>query len=455
MTQQLSTDVVVIGLGPGGGEVAAGLLDAGLDVVGIERELVGGECPYWGCIPSKMIVRAAGALAEARRVPLLAGSAAVRPAFAPVARRIRDEATDGWDDAVAVARFEKAGGTFRRGAAVIERHGRVRVGDDIVTARRGVVVATGSEPVRPPIPGIAEAGYWTNREAVAAPSAPPTLVVLGGGAIGLELAQGFARFGTAVTVVEGAERVLPREEPEAAAVVARALAGDGVRLLTGRRAVAVARRAGGTALALDDGTTVAGAELLVAVGRRPAGRGLNLEAYGVAGPAVPTDARMRAADGLWAVGDVTGAPGFTHLAVHHARIAVADILGRELPGDPAAALPRVTFTDPEVGAVGLTEAAARAAGVPVAAGWAPVSASARGFVHGPGADGLIKLVVDTDRDLLVGATAAGPSGGEVLGMLALAVHARVPVRELRSMILAYPTFHRGVQDALTALVATD
>jgi pyruvate/2-oxoglutarate dehydrogenase complex dihydrolipoamide dehydrogenase (E3) component len=451
VTNNGSTDVVVIGLGPGGGEVASALLDAGLDVLGVERELVGGECPYWGCIPSKMAVRAAGALTEARRVPLLAGDAAVRPDYAPVARRIRAEATDDWDDAVAVARFEKAGGRFLRGTAVIEGRGRVRVGDEVVTARRGVVVATGSAPVRPPIPGLAEAGYWTNREAIAATHAPESLVVLGGGAIGLELAQVFARFGTAVTVVEGAERVLPMEEPEASVLAAEALAADGVTVHAGRRAVAVSRTDGTTSVQLDDGSTASGAELLVAVGRRPSVAGLGLEHYGIDGRAVPVDARMRAADGLWAVGDVTGVGAFTHLAVHQGRIAAADILGRDvLPADYTA-LPRVTFTDPEIGSVGLTEAAARDAGFVVSAGSAPVSASSRGFVHGPGNAGLIKLVVDTDRDRLVGATAAGPAGGEVLGMLALAVHARVPVTALRSMIFAYPTFHRGVLDALAAL----
>jgi pyruvate/2-oxoglutarate dehydrogenase complex dihydrolipoamide dehydrogenase (E3) component len=450
-TDVASTDVIVIGLGPGGGEVATRLLDAGRSVVGVERELVGGECPYWGCIPSKMAVRAAGTLAETRRVRLLAGTVDVRPDFGAVARRIRAEATDDWDDSVAVARFEKAGGRFLRGTAVIEKPGQVRVGDEVVTARRGVVVATGSAPVRPPIRGLAEAGYWTNREAIAAKEAPDSVVVLGGGAIGLELAQAFARFGSAVTVVEGADRVLPLEEPEASAVVATTLAADGVAVRAGRRATAVSRTNGRISVTLDDGAIVTGTELLVAVGRRPSTAGLGLECYGLAGPAVAVDDRCRAAPGLWAVGDVTGVGAFTHLAVHQAGIAVADILGTA--GQPAdyTALPRVTFTDPEVGSVGRTEAVARAAGLPVAVGTAPVAASSRGFVHGPGNDGLIKLVVDTDRDLLVGATAVGPAGGEVLGLMALAVHARVPVATLESMILAYPTFTRGVRDALIDL----
>jgi pyruvate/2-oxoglutarate dehydrogenase complex dihydrolipoamide dehydrogenase (E3) component len=448
-----SADVVVIGLGPGGGEVAARLLDAGLSVVGVERELVGGECPYWGCIPSKMAVRAAGALAEARRVPLLAGTAEVRPDFGAVARRIRAQATDDWDDAVAVARFEKAGGRFVRGTAVIEERGQVRVGDEVITAGRGVVVATGSAPVRPPIPGLAGSGYWTNREAIAAKEAPASLVVLGGGAIGLELAQAFARFGSGVTVVEGADRVLPLEEPEASAVVTAALGADGVAVRAGRRASAVARGDGRITVTLDDDTTVTGEELLVAVGRRSSTSGLGLEHYGVAGPALAVDGRCRAAPGLWAVGDVTGVGAFTHLAVHQAGLAVADILGAPHPPADYTALPRVTFTDPEVGSVGRTEGAARAAGLPVAVGTASTAATSRGFVHGPGNDGLVKLVVDPARDLLVGATAVGPTGGEVLGLLALAVHARVPVGTLESMILAYPTFTRGVRDALADLRA--
>jgi pyruvate/2-oxoglutarate dehydrogenase complex dihydrolipoamide dehydrogenase (E3) component len=447
--QNSSTDVIVIGLGPGGGEVAARLLDAGVEVVGVERELVGGECPYWGCIPSKMMVRAAGALGEARRVPQLAGQAVVRPDFAPVARRIRTEATDNWDDAVAVARFEKAGGRFLRGSAVIEGPGQVRVADERVSARRGVVVATGSVPVRPPIPGLAQAGYWTNREAIAATDAPESLVVLGGGAIGLELAQAFARFGTKVTVIEGAARVLPAEEPEASALAEQALAKDGVTVHTGRRAVGV-RRDGMVRVTLDDGSVVSGAELLVAVGRRPCTKGLGLHHYDLTGPSLPVDPAMRAAEGLWAVGDVTGLGAFTHLAVHQGGIAAADILGQPTPAEHAV-VPRVTFTDPEIGAVGLTEDAARAAGLDLRAGTAAASTTSRGFVHGPGNLGLIKLVVDSRRDLLVGATTAGPSGGEVLGMFALAVHARIPVATLRAMITAYPTFHRGVRDALAAL----
>jgi pyruvate/2-oxoglutarate dehydrogenase complex dihydrolipoamide dehydrogenase (E3) component len=450
---QQSADVVVVGLGPGGEEVASRLAEAGLAVVGIERELVGGECPYWGCIPSKMIVRAAETLAEAGRVDQLAGAAQVWADYTPVARRIRAEATDNWDDTVAVRRFEKLGGRFVRGRGALAGPRRVRVGDTVFAASVGVVLATGSVPVRPPIPGLAEAGYWTNREAIEATSPPGSLTVLGGGAVGLELAQAFARFGSVVTVVESAERLLPVEEPEASAVIAAVLAAEGLDLRTGRRAVAVSRSGGHTTVALDDGSTVGGEQLLLAVGRRPNLRGLRLASVGLDEGArgVPVDDRMRAADGLWAVGDVTGIGGFTHLAVYQARIAIADILG--MPGFTAdhTALPRVTFTDPEIGSVGLSEAAARTAGIAVRAGSAPGPSSTRGFIHGPGNDGVIKLVSDADREVLVGATAAGPRGGEVLSMLTLAVHARLPLRTLRKMIYAFPTFHCGVLDALAAL----
>ncbi|GAA4895387.1 dihydrolipoyl dehydrogenase family protein [Actinomycetospora straminea] len=449
------TDVVVIGLGPGGETAASRLLEAGLGVVGIERELVGGECPYWGCVPSKMIVRAAGTVSEARRVDQLAGSATVRPDVAPVARRIRAEATDGWDDTIAVERFEKLGGQFVRGSARIEAPGRVRVGDQVFAAGRGVVLATGSRPATPPIPGLDTVASWTNREAIAAEVVPPSLVVLGGGAIGLELAQAFARFGSSVTVVEAAEHVLPAEEPEVGDLLAEVLRADGVDLRLGRRAVRVTDGADGPVVDLDDGSRADGTRLLVAVGRRPALDGLGLEHYDIdpRGRAVPVDEQLRAADGLWAIGDVTGVGAFTHLAVYQAEVAAADILARPGTGADYAALARVTFTDPEVGSVGLSEAAARARGVDVATGVAPVAASSRGFIHGPGNAGLVKLVADRATGVLVGATAAGPVGGEVLSMLTLAVHAGVPVEDLRRMHYAYPTFHRGVLDALAGLAA--
>jgi pyruvate/2-oxoglutarate dehydrogenase complex dihydrolipoamide dehydrogenase (E3) component len=446
-------DVVVIGMGPGGEEVAGRLAEAGLSVVGVERELVGGECPYWGCVPSKMMIRGSTLIAETRRADPYAGRSSIEPDLAFVAKRIRDEATDSWDDQVAADRFQGKGGRLVRGSARLAGPGRVVAGDDTFAAARGVVVATGSAPVVPPIEGLADSRYWTNREAISAEEAPASLVVLGGGAVGVELAQMFARYGTAVTVVEATDGLLPPEEPEAAEVVATALREDGVTLALGAKAVRVSRDSDSVTVDLEDGTSVSGAELLVSVGRHARVAELGVDSVGLdpTARAIEVDERMRAADRLWAVGDVTGVGAFTHLAVYQAGIAIDDILDRPGPTADYTGLARVTFTDPEVGSVGLTERAAREQGVPVRTGTSQVSASARGWIHGPGNAGFIKLVADADTGLLVGATSAGPWGGEVLSMLTLAVHARVPVSTLRTMIYAYPTFHRGVQDALTDL----
>ena len=452
MSEQ-QVDAVVIGMGPGGEEVAGRLAEAGLTVVGVESELVGGECPYWGCVPSKMMIRGSTLVAEARRADGYAGAASVTPDLAPVAKRIRAEATDDWDDKVAAERFEGKGGRLVRGAAALDGPGRVRVGDDIFVASRAVVVASGSAPVVPPIDGLAGSAYWTNREAISATTAPRSLVVLGGGAIGVELAQMFARYGSQVTVVEALDRILAPEEPEASEVVAAALAEDNVTVRVGAKAVHVSREGDEAVVRLEDGTSVRGAELLVSVGRRARVKELAVDSVGLDpdAKAFEVDDRMRAGERLWGVGDVTGVGAFTHIAMYQAGIAVADILGTDSEPADYRGLARVTFTDPEVGSVGLTEKAAREKGISVRTGVAQVSSSARGWIHGPGGVGVIKLVEDTEAGVLVGATSCGPWGGEVLSMLTLAVHAKVPVATLRTMIYVYPTFHRGVLDALADL----
>jgi len=257
-------------------------------------------------------------------------------------------------------------------------------------------------------------------------------------------------------VVEALDRLLSMEEPEASQVAQAALERDGVGVRTGVSAKRVSFDGTAFTLSLDDESTVVGAKLLVATGRRVSLNGLGLETVGLdpKARAISVDDRMRAGDGIWAVGDVTGHGAFTHVAMYQAGIAVRDILGQ--PGPPAdyRALPRVTFTDPEIGAVGFTEAQARERYGRVAVGVAQVPSSARGWIHKAGNEGFIKLVVDADRDVLVGATSAGPIGGEVLSALAVAVHASVPVSTLRHMIYAYPTFHRGIDDALRAVPVT-
>jgi pyruvate/2-oxoglutarate dehydrogenase complex dihydrolipoamide dehydrogenase (E3) component len=453
------TDVIVVGMGPGGEDAAGRLAQAGLHVTGVEARLVGGECPYWGCVPSKMMIRAAGLLAEARRIPGMAGTAAVRPDWRPVASRIRDEATDSWDDKVAVDRFTGKGGHFVRGRGRITGRAEVTVdtadGPRVLQARRGILVNTGTEPAIPPIPGLAGTPYWTNREAVETEEVPESLIVLGGGAVGAELAQVFARFGAQVSVAEALPRLVPLEEPEAGDLLAGVFTRDGIVVRTGARAERVGHDSSQFTVSLADGEALTAQRLLVATGRRADLAALGVGTYGIDETAktMSVNERMRAADGLWAIGDITGKGAFTHVSMYQATIAVADILGQDGPPASYRAVPRVTFTDPEIGAVGLTEAQAREQGLTVRTGITQVPSSARGWIHKVGNDGFIKLIEDADRGVLVGATSVGPSGGEVLGALAVAVHGQVPVADLQTMIYAYPTFHRAIEDALRDLAS--
>jgi pyruvate/2-oxoglutarate dehydrogenase complex dihydrolipoamide dehydrogenase (E3) component len=447
-------DVVVVGMGPGGEEVGNKLAEAGLNVVGIEQRLLGGECPYWGCVPSKMMIRAGNLLAEAWRIPGMAGDASVTPSWVPVAGRIRDDATDNWDDKVAVERFEGKGGHFIRGTGHIEAANRVSVDGRTIAATRALVIGTGTEPAIPHIPGLSSAAYWTNHDAIETEEIPASMIVLGGGAVGVELAQVFARFGAQVSIVEGADRLIPLEEPESGQLLGDIFQREGITVRAGVMATAVGNNAGSITVQLSDGSSLSAERLLVAVGRRA-----DLKALGVANAgldatarAIKVDAHSRAAPGIWAVGDVTGIAAFTHTAMYQARIAVSDILGHDSREAVYRGMPRVTFTDPEIGATGLTEAQARQQGLSVRTGMMKVSTSARGWIHKAGNDGFIKLIADADRNVLVGATSAGPVGGEVLSMLTLAVHAEIPLSVLDSMIYAYPTFHRGVTDALRALL---
>jgi len=451
-----SVDAVVVGLGPGGEDVAGKLAEAGLSVVGIEGKLVGGECPYWGCVPSKMMIRAANLLAEGRRIPGMAGASEVMPDWAPVAHRIRVEATDTWDDRVAVERLEGKGGRFVRGWATVSGPRSVMVGDDEYTARQALVLATGTQPAAPPIDGLAGTPYWTNRHAIEAETVPASLAVLGGGAIGVELAQMFARFGAEVTVIEALDRLLALEEPESSELVAAALAEDGITVKTGAGATKIGYDpAAGFTVHLNGSEPVTAERLLVATGRRTTLDELNVTELGLpdldGARFLPVDEHCRVGMGVWAVGDVTGKGQFTHVAMYQAAIAIRSILGEEGPPADYRALPRVTFTDPEIGAVGMTEAQAREADVNVRLGRARVPESARGWIHKAGNAGFVKLIEDGDHGVLVGATSAGPVGGEVLGALAVAVRAQVRTEALRHMIYAYPTFHRGIEDALRDL----
>src|SRR5256885_14581157 len=422
-------DAIVLGLGVGGEEIANTLADNGLNVVGIENHLVGGECPYYGCIPTKMMIRADDMLAEGRRIPGFAGDSTVKADWTPVARRIRDVATDNWNARVAVERFERKGGHFVRGAGKLAGPGKVSVNGTVYEASRGIVIATGTSAAVPPIPGLDRVKYWTNREAVKVEQLPNSLVILGGGAIGVELAQVFARFGVKVSMIEGMDRLLAMEEPEASAVLGEVLQREGIELWLKSRAQSVESRGDAIAVNLDGGRQVTGQALLVATGRRANLKDIGLESVGLdpsAGLLEPDD-HLRVGERLWAIGDVTTSGGFTHMAIYHAGIAIDDILGKPGPGADYRAKPRVTFTDPEVGAAGLTEEQARKKGINVRTGIQKASVTSRGWIHGPGNDGLIKVVEDADRGMLVGATAMGPRGGDILGIFEPAIQNQIPV----------------------------
>jgi dihydrolipoamide dehydrogenase len=435
-------DVVVIGAGPAG-EVAAGRLGAaGLDVALVERELVGGECSYYACMPSKALLRPGDVAAEARRVP------GVRldepPIDVPRALAWRDEVIHDLDDSSQLPWLEERGVTLLRGQARLEGERLVRVGDELLRARRAVVVATGSGPVMPPIPGLAEAAPWTSREATTAKEAPGRLLILGGGVAGVEMAQAWSSFGVSVALVEAGPRLISREEEFASADVAAGLRAAGVELHFGAKATAVSRSDGGQVrLELEDGTGLAGDELLVAIGRRPHTSELGLETAGLEpGKPIEVDDRMRAAgsDWLYAVGDVNGRALLTHAGKYQARVAADTILGRDIratadgPGSP-----RVIFTDPQVAAVGHTLASAREAGLRVRAVDHPTGGVAGGSFVGREAPGTSRLVIDEDRAVLAGATFTGAEVAEALHAASIALVAEVPLERLIHAIPAFPT----------------
>lgn len=447
-------DVICLGAGTVGEAVSAQLEGSGLRLAVIEKDHAGGECAYWGCIPSKTLLRSAEVLAEAGRARELAVSRIDWEVdFTRIAGRTHWMARD-LDDTRSAEEFTRQGAELIRGEGHLVGPRTVVVGDRTLTATRGIVIATGTAPAIPPIAGLDAVPYWTNREAVMTTALPGSLTVLGGGPIGAELAQAFARFGTAVHVVEALDRLLAVEEPEAGAILGAAFAAEGIALSTSAKAVRVSIDGGLIALDLDSGDRVSAEQLLVAVGRTPNLAGFDLAAAGVStterGWVEVNEQSLRAADGIWAGGDITGIGAFTHLAWYHGTLIARQLRGIDAVADHRA-IPRVTFTDPEVASVGLSEARARDRLTAVATAAARVEDDARGAINGK-PDGLVKLIADADRGLLVGALAVGPRSGEIIAELTLAIRAEVPLAVLADTLHPFPTFSRILDGLFAELV---
>lgn len=443
-------DAVILGMGPGGEVAASRLIAGGKRVAVVERELIGGECGYWACIPSKTLLRPPEVKGEAERAfgtstPTLE----LKELFDYRDWMIRD-----LDDSGQVEGYEKKGATVIKGEGRISGPGMVEVNGESLETEH-IIVATGSASNTPPVEGLDEVTVWTNREVTTSREVPERTVIIGGGPNGIEAAQWLTRFGSEVTIVQSPERLMNREDPKVGDLVKQALEEEGVRILTGQKAVKARKDGEGAVMELDNGAEVATDVVVIAAGRKPRTEGIGLETIDVEadGEGLPIDdqCRIKGAPGVWALGDVTGVALFTHVAMYQGRIVADNILGKERRADYRG-IPRVVFSDPEVAAAGLTEEQAREEGIDVATFTLDVTrAIARPWTYEEKPRGTLSLIADRERRVLVGAWAVAPLAGEWIHQASQAIRAEIPIEKLLDSVAQFPTYSEAYLAALERL----
>jgi len=431
-------DVIILGMGPGGEVAVTQLIAAGKRVAAVERELVGGECAYWACIPSKTLLRPPEARAEAAQVAGVSTPTLDWPAAAAA----RDESIEHLDDSKSVQSYRDQGVTVFKGRGRITGRGMVEVNGQTLHADH-VIIATGSDSAIPPITGLDDVPYWTNRQATTMSTPPRSIIIVGGGPVALEQSQTMARFGTHVTIVQSADRLIDREEPQVSDLISKVLAADGITVHLGRQVKAARRGGEGVIATLDDDTTLTAAVLLIATGRAPRVRDIGLESLGITPDekGIKIDDQCRVTEGVWAVGDVTNRAPLTHVAQYQARVVAANILGTPMHADYRA-IPRVVFTDPEIAAVGLTAQEAEEQGLIVGTATVDLAEEISRPVTYERAphDEMMGLIADRGRGVLVGAWAVAPLAGEWLQLATVAIRAEIPLATLHDTMFQFPTF---------------